>query len=114
VSEKTLYIGDVNRILQPITSAGSNVSNETVTFTVRSSKSFTGTAVGTANNAMAWDAAATWTDAGGTARTGAYVANWTQSESDDLVEGRMYWVHIVTVSHGQRLVPCLAKYREDV
>lgn len=99
---KTLYIGDVNRITQPMTSGGVNVSTETVTFTVRSSKSFTGTAIGTADNAMPWDATNSY-----------YAANWTQSESALLTENKHYWLHIKSVSHGQRLIECVAKYREE-
>lgn len=100
---KTLFIGDVNRITQRLKNPdGSDIDDETVTFTIRASESFDGLAVSSVGIVMPWDAVKK-----------RYEALWDQDESEDLVKftgDNYYYLHINTVSHGQRLVKCKALY----
>ena len=99
---KKLFIGDTNLVWQRLrTPLGENIDSETVTFTVRSEKSYDGLFVGTENNAMPWSAT-----------NERYEAVWDQDEALDLEDGVNYWIHIQTLGHGRRLVPCKAEYNE--
>ena len=106
-----LFIGEPNRIRQEIIAPpedpipGPILDLTNVVYTIRSKRSYTGPFVGVENNPLPHVAGD---------MDGWYEDIWPESQANELKLNKQYWLHVHAPGHTQRLIPCIAKYRENV